>query len=89
MEPFFEIKDRFNVQVLPHTDNFIKYAHTMLYHIGDLPHKRPRDKMGSLLYNNYMVLDFLFPFRNRIKVFALIGESGTGKSFRAMLVAQR
>ena len=35
-----------------------------------------------------MFLDFLFPF-NRIKVFALVGSSGTGKSFRAKLVAQR
>jgi adenylate kinase family enzyme len=35
-----------------------------------------------------MVLDFLFPLK-RIKVYALIGESGTGKSFRAKLVAQR
>ena len=35
-----------------------------------------------------MFLDFLFPFK-RIKVFALVGESGTGKSFRAKLVAQR
>ena len=33
-----------------------------------------------------MFLDFLF---KRIKVFALIGESGTGKSFRAKLVAQK
>jgi uncharacterized alkaline shock family protein YloU/adenylate kinase family enzyme len=35
-----------------------------------------------------MFLDFLFNI-NRIKVFALIGESGTGKSFRAQLVAQK
>ena len=35
-----------------------------------------------------MFLDFLFPFK-RIKVFALVGESGTGKSFRAKLVAQK
>jgi adenylate kinase family enzyme len=35
-----------------------------------------------------MFLDFLFPFK-RIKVYALIGESGTGKSFRAKLVAQK
>ena len=35
-----------------------------------------------------MFLDFLFPLK-RIKVYALIGESGTGKSFRAKLVAQR
>jgi len=35
-----------------------------------------------------MFLDFLFPF-TRIKVFALVGESGTGKSFRAKLVAQK
>jgi adenylate kinase family enzyme len=36
-----------------------------------------------------MFLDLLLPLRHRIKVFALVGESGTGKSFRAMLVAQR
>ena len=35
-----------------------------------------------------MFLDFLFTFK-RIKVFALTGESGTGKSFRAKLVAQK
>jgi uncharacterized alkaline shock family protein YloU/adenylate kinase family enzyme len=35
-----------------------------------------------------MFFDFLFPLK-RIKVFALIGESGTGKSFRAKLVAQK
>jgi adenylate kinase family enzyme len=35
-----------------------------------------------------MFLDFLFYFK-RIKVFALVGESGTGKSFRAKLVAQK
>ncbi|MCL2066395.1 MAG: ATP-binding protein [Treponema sp.] len=35
-----------------------------------------------------MFLDFLFTFK-RIKVYALIGESGTGKSFRAKLVAQK
>jgi adenylate kinase family enzyme len=35
-----------------------------------------------------MFLDFIFPFK-KIKVFALIGESGTGKSFRAVLVAQK
>ena len=35
-----------------------------------------------------MFLDFLIPFK-KIKVFALIGESGTGKSFRAKLVAQK
>jgi adenylate kinase family enzyme len=35
-----------------------------------------------------MFLDFLIPFK-RIKVYALIGESGTGKSFRAKLVAQK
>ena len=35
-----------------------------------------------------MFLDFLFPSK-RIKVYALIGESGTGKSFRAKLVAQK
>ena len=32
--------------------------------------------------------DFLFAFKRK-KVFALIGESGTGKSFRAKLVAQK
>jgi adenylate kinase family enzyme len=35
-----------------------------------------------------MFLDFLFGFRRK-KVFALIGKSGTGKSFRAKLVAQK
>ena len=35
-----------------------------------------------------MFFDFLFAIK-RIKVFALIGESGTGKSFRAKLVAQK
>jgi adenylate kinase family enzyme len=35
-----------------------------------------------------MFLDFLFALK-RIKVFALVGESGTGKSFRAKLVAQK
>ena len=35
-----------------------------------------------------MFLDFLFHFK-RIKVFALVGDSGTGKSFRAKLVAQK
>jgi len=35
-----------------------------------------------------MVFDFLFPYK-RILVYALIGESGTGKSFRAKLVAQK
>jgi len=35
-----------------------------------------------------MIFDFLFA-NNRKKVFALIGESGTGKSFRAKLVAQK
>jgi uncharacterized alkaline shock family protein YloU/adenylate kinase family enzyme len=35
-----------------------------------------------------MFLDFLFFLRKR-KVFALVGESGTGKSFRAKLVAQK
>ncbi|GHT67183.1 hypothetical protein FACS1894110_12190 [Spirochaetia bacterium] len=35
-----------------------------------------------------MFLDFLWPLR-RIKVYALVGESGTGKSFRAKLVAQK
>ena len=35
-----------------------------------------------------MFLNFLFALK-RIKVFALVGESGTGKSFRAKLVAQK
>ena len=35
-----------------------------------------------------MLLKLFSPFQ-RIKVFALIGESGTGKSFRAKLVAQK
>ena len=35
-----------------------------------------------------MIFDFLFSLK-RIKVFALIGESGTGKSFRAKLLAQK
>ncbi|MDR1839499.1 MAG: hypothetical protein LBQ93_07985 [Treponema sp.] len=35
-----------------------------------------------------MFLDFLFGFKRK-KVFALVGESGTGKSFRAKLVAQK
>jgi adenylate kinase family enzyme len=35
-----------------------------------------------------MFFDFLFTLK-RIKVFALIGDSGTGKSFRAKLVAQK
>jgi adenylate kinase family enzyme len=35
-----------------------------------------------------MFLDFLFVLK-RIKVYALVGESGTGKSFRAKLVAQK
>jgi ABC-type dipeptide/oligopeptide/nickel transport system ATPase component len=35
-----------------------------------------------------MLFDFLFAMR-RIKVYALTGESGTGKSFRAILVAQK
>jgi hypothetical protein len=35
-----------------------------------------------------MFLDFFFTLK-RIKVFALVGESGTGKSFRAKLVAQK
>jgi uncharacterized alkaline shock family protein YloU/adenylate kinase family enzyme len=35
-----------------------------------------------------MFLDFLFTLK-RIKVFALVGESGTGKSFRSKLVAQK
>jgi len=37
-----------------------------------------------------MFLDLLLPFTlKKIKVFALVGESGTGKSFRAKLVAQK
>src|SRR5215469_15166445 len=37
-----------------------------------------------------MLLDYLLPFTlKRIRVFALVGESGTGKSFRAKLVAQK
>lgn len=35
-----------------------------------------------------MFLDFFWSLR-RIKVYALVGESGTGKSFRAKLVAQK
>ena len=35
-----------------------------------------------------MFLDFLSPFK-KIKVFSLVGKSGTGKSFRAKLVAQK
>ena len=35
-----------------------------------------------------MFLDFLFSLK-RIRVYALVGESGTGKSFRAQLVAQK
>jgi len=35
-----------------------------------------------------MFLDFLFSL-NKIKVLALVGDSGTGKSFRAKLVAQK
>ena len=35
-----------------------------------------------------MIFDFLFGFKRK-KVFALVGESGTGKSFRAKLVAQK
>ena len=35
-----------------------------------------------------MILDFLFALKRK-KVFALIGESGTGKSFHAKLVAQK
>jgi len=35
-----------------------------------------------------MFLDFLSPFK-KTKVFALVGKSGTGKSFRAKLVAQK
>ena len=37
---------------------------------------------------NKVIFDFLFALK-RIKVFALIGESGTGKSFRAKLIAQK
>jgi len=44
--------------------------------------------MAALLYNYSMFLDFLFPLK-KIIVYALIGESGTGKSFRAKLVAQK
>jgi hypothetical protein len=36
-----------------------------------------------------MILDFLFLPLRRIRTFALIGESGTGKSFRAKLVAEK
>jgi adenylate kinase family enzyme len=35
-----------------------------------------------------MFLDFIWTLRG-IKTIALIGESGTGKSFRAKLVAQK
>ena len=35
-----------------------------------------------------MFLDFILP-KKRVRVYALIGESGTGKSFRAKLVAQK
>ena len=35
-----------------------------------------------------MLPDFLFPFKRK-KVFALVGESGTGKSFRSKLIAQK
>jgi adenylate kinase family enzyme len=35
-----------------------------------------------------MIFDFLFPLKRK-KVFALIGDSGTGKSFRAKLIAQK
>jgi uncharacterized alkaline shock family protein YloU/adenylate kinase family enzyme len=35
-----------------------------------------------------MIFDFLFALKRK-KVFALIGDSGTGKSFRAKLVAQK
>ena len=35
-----------------------------------------------------MFLDFIFSLK-RIRVYALVGESGTGKSFRAKLVAQK
>ena len=40
------------------------------------------------MYTLCMFLDFIFPLK-RIQVFALVGESGTGKSFRAKLVAQK
>jgi adenylate kinase family enzyme len=39
-------------------------------------------------YNNIMFWDWLLSLK-KIKVYALIGESGTGKSFRAKLVAQK
>jgi adenylate kinase family enzyme len=39
-------------------------------------------------YTYGMFLDFLFMLK-KIKVYALTGESGTGKSFRAKLVAQK
>ena len=35
-----------------------------------------------------MSFNFLFPFKRK-KIYALIGQSGTGKSFRAKLVAQK
>jgi adenylate kinase family enzyme len=35
------------------------------------------------------VLDSLQPFKKKIRVYALIGESGTGKSFQAKFVAQK
>jgi adenylate kinase family enzyme len=35
-----------------------------------------------------MIFDFLFPLKRK-KVFALVGDSGTGKSFRAKLIAQK
>ena len=40
------------------------------------------------MYTCCMFLDFLLPLK-RTTVFALVGESGTGKSFRAQLVAQK
>jgi adenylate kinase family enzyme len=55
---------------------FIRFFAASLYSIGIPP------------YNKVMFLDFLLPFKRK-KVFALIGESGTGKSFRAKLVAQK
>ncbi len=45
-------------------------------------------KFGERIYNRMVIFDFIFPLK-RIKVYALIGRSGTGKSFRAKLVAQK
>jgi adenylate kinase family enzyme len=39
-------------------------------------------------YNDTMFWNWFLPFK-KIKVYALVGESGTGKSFRAKLVAQK